>query len=582
MTTAAAIVLVGTLLGRGDAGRAFGELGRWLDREPQRLREPEVRFYLDLFALARCEPLAEWVAPRPGLDAWTLARAHVAIERLRLGRVQPAWVQKLTWTAGAAPRGSVEWPGERESWSDEAPRVTIPPSLCGAPAPSYSEAAVARALEQILVVLDPRAPTRDALLLELAGTQWRQGRAEVALRTLRLIDEQRLAAPERHELRLLEAQASERVGKGSLELWVRAREGAPPDAYIDAHLVAAALKQADDGAIELARQVAETRAGPSAWFASRAAVAAFKQEDEAGFLRHARRLIAMRSRAELLADPMLREIGELAALELALHPFGEQVIEVAESLGPPRELHDRLDAAADAALRVGRPAFARDGYLWLTAHTKNTFLLPYYQARTAVALLALGDVRGFGKTYADLAKRALEAHLPPPPPTTTVKGRAAPAPATAGPGRALAARRRPLKRRGPLEWDRQLLFATRDALPLATAALPDAKALGTLVATLQEYVRTAPPEQTYAEVTELYRVASAQLPLSKGARPYAEKVGAERVPVVLGEVQVAAAASELPPPADLAPPALAGARSLLCLPDGPVCWRWAGPLEKKP
>jgi hypothetical protein len=360
---------------------------------------------------------------------------------------------------------------------------------------------------------------------------------------LEQVDANRLAPAEAAELGLARALAADAAGRGTAALWLAARRRSPARAYLDAHAVAAVIREADDPErMAEGYRIATARAGESEWFGTRAAVLAFRLEDEAGFLALARRLLATRARADVLADPALRELAELAALRLSAHPFDARVIELAESLGPPRELADRLDAAADAALLGGRPKFALAAYAWLAEHGRNRFLAPYYEARQTIARLAGGDARGFVAGYRELATRAL--------------------------GQA------PTRRR-PLEWDRQLLFATRDAVPLLTL-LADHAPLQALVETLSRYLRDAGPARSYAELTELYRVASAQLPVA-GSRPYAEKVGAARAPLVLGEVQVGLAHTDLPPPRELIPPVLAGPGSLLCLPAGESCRRWAGP-----
>src|SRR5262249_32494147 len=155
----------------------------------------------------------------------------------------------------------------------------------------------------------------------------------------------------------------------------------------------------------------------------------------AGFFALARGLLAPRSTEEVRGDRVLREVADLAAVRITEHPFGPQVIEILESLGSPRELGGRLDHAADVALAPGRAAFARAAWSWLSAREKNPYMQPYLQARIVVATLAIGDARGFAQGYTALAEHALEKQSP--------------------------------RRRRPLEWDRQLLFATRDALPLA-------------------------------------------------------------------------------------------------------------------
>src|SRR5262249_15575012 len=109
------------------------------------------------------------------------------------------------------------------------------------------------------------------------------------------------------------------------------------------------------------------------------------------------------------------------------------------------------------------------------------------------------------------------------------------------------------------------------------AARRDRRALLGLIATLQQYLRVARAGKTYVELMDLYRVASTQVVGLGDARAYAEKLGAERVPLLLGELSIDPRAKDVPVPAELRPPAIRGARSLLCLPAGERCLPWTGP-----
>jgi hypothetical protein len=532
------------LLARGDGGRAVVTLGVWVDQEPERAALPEARFAGELLALARCEPVVDLSRPRRGEGPWDLARAHVALERLRLGHARPDWALALSWRSPPAPTGDLlRWPGGSERWSDEQPVVTVPAGRCRE---SFFDDGVreAEAIEALLAAAPPDLPTRGALALERGLLfEWR-GQPAAAERLVAAIDEATLDDDERHQRNALLALSAEQLGRSSPRLWSRARDPERPDIYVDAHLVAVALLQGDLAGAALARTVAESRAGEGDWFASRAAVAAFRLEDEAGFFALARRLLARRPRAEVADDPLLAEVAELAALRLSAHAWDEHAIELAESLGPPNQLADRIEEAAEAALRGGRPAFALGAWRWLVDHRKSRFLEARVRGRLTVALALAGDAAGFRAAFDELATRALGQDP---------------------------------RRKHPLEWDRQLLLATRDLLPLL-AEPPEPALLAPAVATLSRYLRQAGRERSYAELTDLYRVLSAQLPLSRGARPYAEKLGARRVPILLGELELARRRPPVPPPDDLPPPTLRGPHSLLCLPQDGRCRRWAGPV----
>jgi hypothetical protein len=84
-------------------------------------------------------------------------------------------------------------------------------------------------------------------------------------------------------------------------------------------------------------------------------------------------------------------------------------------------------------------------------------------------------------------------------------------------------------------WQRALLIVARDALP-ALVENDDQANLRTLVDTLKRHLDDAGRGPVDEELTTLYRAASAHL--KTGARAYAETIGAERRPILLGDVLI--------------------------------------------
>src|SRR3569833_3713809 len=85
-----------------------------------------------------------------------------------------------------------------------------------------------------------------------------------------------------------------------------------------------------------------------------------------------------------------------------------------------------------------------------------------------------------------------------------------------------------------VDWQRALLVVARDALP-ALVDNDDQTDLATLVATLKRHLDDAGRGPVDEELTTLYRAASAHL--KTGARAYAATVGAERRPILLGDIR---------------------------------------------
>jgi hypothetical protein len=86
-----------------------------------------------------------------------------------------------------------------------------------------------------------------------------------------------------------------------------------------------------------------------------------------------------------------------------------------------------------------------------------------------------------------------------------------------------------------VNWQRALLVVARDALP-ALVESDDQSNLSTLVDTLKRHLGDGGRGPVDEELTTLYRAASAHL--KSGARAYAETVGSERRPILLGDVLV--------------------------------------------
>ena len=99
-----------------------------------------------------------------------------------------------------------------------------------------------------------------------------------------------------------------------------------------------------------------------------------------------------------------------------------------------------------------------------------------------------------------------------------------------------------------VNWQRALLVVARDALP-GLVENDDQPNLATLVDTLKRHLVDGGRGPVDEELTTLYRAASAHL--KAGARAYAETVGAERRPILLGDVLIGRKYNVPPPQIDL-------------------------------
>jgi hypothetical protein len=86
-----------------------------------------------------------------------------------------------------------------------------------------------------------------------------------------------------------------------------------------------------------------------------------------------------------------------------------------------------------------------------------------------------------------------------------------------------------------VNWQRALLVVARDALP-GLVENDDQANLATLVDTLKRHLGEGGRGPVDEELTTLYRAASAHL--KGGARAYAETIGSERRPILLGDVLI--------------------------------------------
>jgi hypothetical protein len=99
-----------------------------------------------------------------------------------------------------------------------------------------------------------------------------------------------------------------------------------------------------------------------------------------------------------------------------------------------------------------------------------------------------------------------------------------------------------------VNWQRALLVVARDALP-GLVENDDQANLATLVDTLKRHLGDGGRGPVDEELTTLYRAASAHL--KSGARAYAETIGAERRPILLGDVLIGRKYNVPPPVVDL-------------------------------
>jgi len=238
---------------------------------------------------------------------------------------------------------------------------------------------------------------------------------------------------------------------------------------------------------------------------------------------------------------------DLALRTLLTSPVSAETLEVLESLGPPRERLLRAEAFAQLALQAQAYKSAMATFLWLHENDKDGSRPLQHLARASVAAARAGDRAEFARTFRVLAGQeanndldmddsvrnaiALNAKANADKPRADKLPKDGALIATAERDRARDKRRATRS----VNWQRALLVVARDALP-ALVENDDQANLGTLVNTLKRHLGDAGRGPVDEELTTLYRAASAHL--KTGARAYAETVGSDRRPILLGDVLI--------------------------------------------
>ncbi len=533
------------------------------DRERGR-RDPELDFWSELLALSRCEPLEH--APQinagdaPLADPWERLRRLVQIERLRLTR-NPDQVAKTPKTiedrdTGSLRKGraapSIRWPLETERWPDE----TIVPVLvdrCAGGAPVLARPDLATEPEVALVssvaaALPADHPAAATAWLQAAVLDLSHGRAPDATRAIARLEaspEQlaRLDPRERRALTLAAALAAiddatvppDRVlatGRAALRLDL------PPPAVrglalrLADRLVAA---QRPDDAVAILGGPPHGDDEMGRYIAFRQAQAHGRAKRGAELLAEAREALNRHKRTEVERDPALAAIMDMAMRTLRASPVSPETIEVLEALGPPHERMARAEAFAAGALDGGAPASAMATYEWLYQNESDPSRQLQHLAHESVAAARAGARAEFARTFRLLAGQEKDDS------SKSHKGAlVASSEADARRDKRRAAR--------SADWQQALLVVARDALSALVEA-DDQADLATLVGTLKRHLDEAGRGPVDDQLTTLYRAASAHL--KTGARAYAETVGTNRRPILLGDILVDRTYDVQPPRVDL-------------------------------
>ena len=612
----------GEAVWRGDLAAAEVALTDLADRERGR-PDPALDFWSELLALLRCEPLARvpHVTHRdPALvNPWDRLRRLVQIERVRLGREMPdgnrtprvltRFDAQATW----AEHREVSWPIERENWSDElSVPVLVTRCALGDPPPASNTATLATDAEVALVArtaetLPLEHPAARPLLLQAAVLEAAQGRdmaATAALARAGVADPIGAAAGldsrERDRATFAAALAAsadpavtaEQIvarGRAAMRLYLPSEVRRALSLVIAERLIAigrvddatAILGPPPHGDDAIGRYIAFLQAQAHARAGRRAEL-----------LAEARELLHRHRHTEVDADPALGAVMDMALRTLRASPISPETMEVLEALGPPRERLARADAFAETALVDGAPLQAMTTFAWLYDNDTDPERQLQHLARACVAAARAGSRADFARTFQLLAgqeerelsdkprvpPRAGQIVAPPAPPPVTARRRdgalIASAEAEDHRGRKREAR--------SVDWQRALLVVARDALT-ALVDNDDQADLATLVATLKRHLDDAGRGPVDEELTTLYRAASAHL--KTGPRAYAETVGSERRPILLGDILIGRTYDVQPPAVDLRP-ALQEADPLVFVPrrgDDPTALaslqRWPGDLR---
>jgi len=572
------LVATGDAVWRGDLTTAHATLTRLADRE-RGVADSALDFWSELLALLRCEPLPRIPRTGPGdralNDPWDGLRRLAQIERVRLARegrpAAPAPAGGGHLKLGLDDQQMV-WPVENELWTDEFPTPAVV-SRCPAAEASRADAPDALAtpvrpvaVPEVALVssaarqLPAGHPAKPLLLVQAAVLSIERGDAKAAaapLAQLEQIATARLAPEERDRVVIANALAAV------------ADPAAKPDALLVRGRAALSLKTSAP-----ARRALSLLLAQRLFAAGRADDAvgvlgppphgddavgryiAFKQMEahaRAGrhgpLLAEAREVLARRDHGDVENDATSTAVMDIALRTLLASPVSDETMEVLEALGPPRERLGRADAFAQAALEAGAFRSAMATFLWLYDNDNDPNRQLQNLARASVAAARAGDRAEFARTFRLLAGQEDRSEPGDEKPVATRKKDRSDKPDKADKpkidlkprdGAMIASAESDKvreKRRASrsVNWQRALLVVARDALP-GLVENDDQANLATLVDTLKRHLVDGGRGPVDEELTTLYRAASAHL--KTGARAYAETVGSDRRPILLGDVLI--------------------------------------------
>jgi len=591
------LVATSDAIWRGDLVAAQATLTRLADRE-RGLADSALDFWSELLALLRCEPLAKVprssAYDRPLNDPWDGLRRLAQIERVRLAREGHP-------TAAPPPDGGhlklgmgeqqMVWPVENELWTDEFPMPALV-SKCVTPeaaqatpgGPDALAAPPATPTEPEVTLVSSAAgqlpaehPAKPLLLVQAAVLSITRGEAAAAAAPLARLDQMASAklTPDERERAVL-ASALAAIADPAIK----------PDAMLVKGRAALALKTSAPARRALSLLLAQRLVAAGRTDDAVAVLGppphgddevgryiAFKQMEAharagrlAALLAEAREVLARRSHAAVEDDPASTAIMDIALRTLLASPVSDETLEVLESLGPPHERLGRADQFAQAALEAGAFRSAMSTFVWLYNNDNDPNRQLQNLARASVAAARGGDRAEFARTFRLLAGQ--EDQLEPGEKKAVAKAaraardskkvdradkagkpdadrpdridRGSRIELTSRDGSMIASaeseKAREKKRAArSVNWQRALLVVARDALP-GLVENDDQPNLATLVDTLKRHLVDGGRGPVDEELTTLYRAASAHL--KTGARAYAETVGAERRPILLGDVLI--------------------------------------------
>ena len=574
----------------GRLGEAQHGLLEVADREVRR-PDSALDYWSELVALLRCDPYRR--APRPSralVNPWDQLRRLVQVERLRLA---PAPMEPAKERGGAPgadatpppprpspsrtvpvnppPEEALSWPIEAERWTDEAPATRAVSDFCHkSPVEAADLRAPAGAPELMMVreltaALPADHPALPALLFEQAVLAIVLGDPSGALAPLGRLPRDAtgptgpFSDEERAQLALawaIAADAGAGADPGQREAALpRLRAAIAADLPHDVRRVLA-FRLSEQ--LRAAGRIDEAGAaiGPpphgddplGRYLAFRQMEAHVKAGRRAEALAEAREALGRHRRATVDGHTALAAIDDFAMHLLVGSPVTDESIEVLEALGDPSERLARVDRFAQMAGAVGAQASALAAFLWLMQTDRDENRQLHHLARASVAAARAGDRVQFSRTFALLAgegdKDGIDPVQPPaaaaPKDSRDTKGkdkdkdkrtRAGGLIDSPDASRLYQSRRRERS----LSWQRAMLVVARDALP-ALVESDDQANLKILVDRLQQHLTAHGRGPVDAELTTVYRAASAHL--RGGARGYAERVGAARRPILLGDIAV--------------------------------------------